>query len=143
MDFANFDFIKTIQAILAIKAVKITLDIALIIIVFTTILIVLDIIIRHFMDKLVSKARKHDVKKQLRTFQTVALSIINTIICAMMIFGILNCLNIDIRPFLTAAGIVGVAVGFGAKAFIEDIFTLFGPDYGRRLCKNRRYVWNC
>ena len=29
--------------------------------------------------------------------------------------------NIDIRPLLTAAGVVGVAVGFAARRFVEDI----------------------
>ena len=127
MDLSKFDliktFIKTAQGILEIPAVKTTINIAITIIVFTVILIVLDKIIRHFVEKLISKAKKNDVKKQLKTFQTVTLSVINTIICALMIFGVLNCLNIDIRPFLTAAGIVGVAVGFGAKAFIEDIIS--------------------
>ena len=36
---------------------------------------------------------------------------------------ILNMLGVDIRPLLTAAGIVGVAVGFGAKRFVEDLIT--------------------
>ena len=120
MDFLNLDFVRNI---LEIKAVKITIGITVNIIIFTTILIVTDKIIRHFIDRLVSKARKSDVKKQLRTFQTVTLSIVNAIICALMIFGILNCLGIDIRPLLTAAGIVGVAIGFGAKTFIEDIIS--------------------
>lgn len=36
---------------------------------------------------------------------------------------ILNGLGVDIRPILTAAGVLGVAVGFGAKRFFEDIIT--------------------
>ena len=36
---------------------------------------------------------------------------------------ILNNLGIDIRPILTAAGVLGVAVGLGAKRFFEDIIT--------------------
>lgn len=123
MDFSNFDLIQTIKTILEIKAVKVTLQIVLTVVIFTAILIILDKIIKHFIEKLVNKAKKNDVKKQLKTFQTVTLSIINTIICVLMVFGILNCLGIDVRPFLTAAGIVGVAVGFGAKAFIEDIIS--------------------
>lgn len=35
----------------------------------------------------------------------------------------MNKLGIDIRPILTAAGVLGVAVGFGSKRFVEDLIT--------------------
>ena len=35
----------------------------------------------------------------------------------------LNLFGIDIRPILATAGVMGVAIGFGAKRFVEDIIT--------------------
>ena len=49
----------------------------------------------------------------------------DTIIIIFATMFVLNNLGIDIRPILTAAGVLGVAVGFGAKRFFEDIITGF------------------
>lgn len=61
--------------------------------------------------------------KQVNTTKHIIESIVDTIIAIFGIIYILNKLGIDIRPILTAAGILGVAVGFGAKRFVEDVIT--------------------
>ena len=35
----------------------------------------------------------------------------------------LNLFGIDVRPIIATAGVMGVAVGFGAKRFVEDIIS--------------------
>ena len=46
-------------------------------------------------------------------------------IISVFIMEILPKLGIDIRPFLTAAGVLGVAVGFGSKQLVEDVISGF------------------
>ncbi len=80
-------------------------------------------------DKFITKVTKYkddfELKKQLFTLKSIFKSIADTIIVMFAIMFILNNLGIDIRPILTAAGVLGVAVGFGAKRFFEDIITGF------------------
>lgn len=82
-----------------------------------------------FIDKFVTKIVKYnddyEFKKQLYTLKSIVKSITDIIIVAFAIMFILNNLGIDIRPILTAAGVLGVAVSFGAKRFFEDIITGF------------------
>ncbi len=80
-----------------------------------------------FIDKLLDRVCKYkddfEFKKQLITLKSIVKSIVDTIIVAFGVMYILNGLGVDIRPILTAAGVLGVAVGFGAKRFFEDIIT--------------------
>lgn len=61
--------------------------------------------------------------KEITTISHVIKSIIDTVLILMFLMILLTKLNVDIRPILTAAGVLGVAVGFGAKRFVEDIIT--------------------
>src|SRR5574344_1026788 len=80
-----------------------------------------------FLEKFLNKITKHkedlEVKKQLYTLKSVVKSVVDTVIVAFAFMYILNWLGVDIRPILTAAGVLGVAIGFGAKRFFEDIIT--------------------
>lgn len=80
-------------------------------------------IIDKFAAKIIEKRDDFEYKKQLITLKSIVKSIVDTIIGIFAIMFILNALGIDIRPILTAAGVLGVAVGFGAKRFFEDIIT--------------------
>ncbi len=80
-------------------------------------------IIDKFANKIIEKKDDFEYKKQLITLKSIIKSIVDTIIIIFAVMFILNALGIDIRPILTAAGVLGVAVGFGAKRFFEDIIT--------------------
>ena len=49
---------------------------------------------------------------------------VNVIIWSIIIMIILRKINIDIAPILTGAGIIGLAVGFGAQELVRDL--IFG-----------------
>lgn len=93
------------------------------IIIFVLIIQAANIFIEKFLDRLCRFKDDFEFKKQLITMKAIAKSIIDTIIAAFGVIYILNGLGVDIRPILTAAGVLGVAVGFGAKRFFEDIIT--------------------
>ena len=61
--------------------------------------------------------------KQIHTILATVKSILDFIVIALCVMEILPKLGIDIRPILTAAGVVGVAVGFGSKQLIEDVLS--------------------
>ena len=84
-----------------------------------------NILIDKFITKIVKYKDDFELKKQLFTLKSIIKSIADTIIVIFAVMFILNNLGIDIRPILTAAGVLGVAVGFGAKRFFEDIITGF------------------
>ncbi len=81
--------------------------------------------IERLLDRLCRYKDDYEFRKQLATLKSIIKSITDTIIIAFAIMFILNNLGIDIRPILTAAGVVGVAVGFGAQRFFSDIITGF------------------
>ncbi len=80
-------------------------------------------LIDKFTNKIVSYKNDTEFEKQINTLKLLFKSIIDTIWIVFAVMYILNMLGVDIRPLLTAAGIVGVAVGFGAKRFVEDLIT--------------------
>lgn len=68
---------------------------------------------------------KQDVEfqKQIDTIKHVLRSTLDFVLFILMLMFALTKIGVDIRPILTAAGVLGVAVGFGAKRFVEDIIT--------------------
>lgn len=71
--------------------------------------------------KLISVSKDAEHKKHIVTIKNLVKSIVNGVIVVIFVLSFLGRYNIDIRPLLTAAGVVGVAVGFAARRFVEDI----------------------
>ena len=93
------------------------------VLIFYALIKVANFFIDKFVDKITSYKDDFEYKKQLITLKSIVKSITDTILVIFAIMFILNGLGVDIRPILTAAGVLGVAVGFGAKRFFEDIIT--------------------
>ncbi|MGH7396154.1 MAG: mechanosensitive ion channel family protein [Candidatus Rokuibacteriota bacterium] len=66
----------------------------------------------------VARARVSTLTGVLRTLALVTLWAIVTVIC-------LSQLGFDVRPILAGAGIVGLAVGFGAQYLVRDVISGF------------------
>ena len=84
-----------------------------------------------FSNKLVETLRryKHKVdiefKKRTDTLNSVLRYIINIGIVAIALIMILDELDVEIGPILAAAGVLGLAVGFGAQSLVKDIISGF------------------
>ncbi len=63
--------------------------------------------------------------KRLNTLSMVLRYIVTTVILAITVVEILHGLGISIAPVLAAAGVVGLAVGFGAQSLVKDYFNGF------------------
>ncbi len=91
--------------------------------------IIITLVLVKLVNKFVEKMFSHllrvkndnEYKKQVSTIKNLVKSLSNGLVVVIMVLNLLARYNIDIRPLLAAAGVVGVAVGFAARRFVEDI----------------------
>ena len=93
------------------------------IVLFIIILRIVNKTLHLFFDKLLSRISDTETKKHYQTLRQLGVYIIDAIIILFFATNILGNFGIDMKPILATAGILGVAVGFGGKKFVEDLFT--------------------
>ena len=76
-----------------------------------------------FFDKLISKISDIETRKHYLTIRQIGIYLIDAILILFFTTNILANFGIDMKPILATAGVLGVAVGFGGKKFVEDLFT--------------------
>jgi small conductance mechanosensitive channel len=64
-----------------------------------------------------------DVKKRAATVASLLKSVTNVVLIVLGLVFTLEILGVDVRPFLAGAGILGVALGFGAQSLVKDCLT--------------------
>ena len=73
-------------------------------------------------------------EQRAETLGNIIKSTGNVIIYSVILFMILNLFGVNIGPILASAGIVGVAIGFGAQSLVKDfisgLFILVENQYG-------------
>jgi small-conductance mechanosensitive channel len=78
-----------------------------------------------------SSARR---EQRAKAMGSLLRSIITGVIFAMVVIMALSELGLDVAPLIASAGIVGVALGFGAQSLVKDflsgIFMIFEDQYG-------------
>ena len=62
-------------------------------------------------------------QRQVITLKTLIKHTIQAIIVTVYLINMLFLFGIDVRPLLATAGVMGIAIGFGAKRFVEDVLT--------------------
>lgn len=62
-------------------------------------------------------------ESRARTVQPLLSSVGKLVIGSVALMGALSALGINIAPLLASAGVVGIAVGFGAQTLIKDLFS--------------------
>jgi small conductance mechanosensitive channel len=63
--------------------------------------------------------------RRLRTLQGLAQSVVDYVLFFIFIVLLMQAVGFEIMPFITAAGVVGVAVGFGAQKLVKDVISGF------------------
>jgi moderate conductance mechanosensitive channel len=66
-----------------------------------------------------------EMEKRLNTLMGIVKKGVAIVIWAVFIMIFLKKINIDIAPILAGAGIIGLAVGFGAQELVRDLITGF------------------
>lgn len=79
--------------------------------------------LRLFFEKVAARAALVEERKRIETVSRVARRTISLLIVLVTAMVVLNQLGISIAPILGAAGVVGIAVGFGAQSLVKDLFT--------------------
>lgn len=93
------------------------------IVLFIIILRIVNKTLHLFFDKLLSKISDTETKKHYQTLKQLGTYLIDAIVILFFATNILGNFGIDMKPILATAGVLGVAVGFGGKKFVEDLFT--------------------
>ncbi|HRO59471.1 MAG TPA: mechanosensitive ion channel family protein [Burkholderiaceae bacterium] len=75
-----------------------------------------------FFRSLGGRANAIEERRRIETVAKVATRTATLVIVAVAAMTVLNQLGIAIAPILGAAGVVGIAVGFGAQSLIKDVF---------------------
>lgn len=81
------------------------------------------IFIKSFYDKIILKIDSQERKQQFATLKTILVHCVEGVIFAIYLMNMLYLFGIDVRPLLATAGILGVAIGFGSKRLVEDVFS--------------------
>jgi small conductance mechanosensitive channel len=72
--------------------------------------------------------------QRAQTIGTLLKSIVSGVIVAIVVMMALSEVGVDIAPLIASAGILGVALGFGAQSLVKDflsgIFMIFEDQYG-------------
>lgn len=76
-----------------------------------------------FFNKLLDKVTDSESKKNYYTLRQLGIYVIDAIIILFFVTNILANFGIDTKAILATAGVLGVAVGFGGKKIVEDVFT--------------------
>ncbi|MFH1523049.1 MAG: mechanosensitive ion channel domain-containing protein [Patescibacteria group bacterium] len=73
-------------------------------------------------------------EKRAETLGHIIVSVGKIVIYAIILFMVLNLFSVDIRPILAGAGVIGLAIGFGAQSLVKDfvsgLFILVENQYG-------------
>ena len=79
-------------------------------------------------------AHVSEKEKRAETLGHIIVSTGNIVIFAVILLMILSVFGVDIRPILAGAGIIGLAIGFGAQSLVKDfvsgLFILIENQYG-------------
>ncbi|MCJ8290436.1 MAG: mechanosensitive ion channel family protein [Crocinitomicaceae bacterium] len=97
---------------------------------------ILKVTIKHFVKLADDGDDSHTSQKEKRakTLGHIIKSIGNIVIYSVILFMVLNLSGVDIRPILASAGIVALAISFGAQSIVKDfisgLFILIENQYG-------------
>lgn len=113
-----------------------TIDIAGILVLFFFGRMLLKIVVRR-LSRIVDDgddSRTSQKEQRAETLGHIIITTGNIVIYTIILLMILSLFGIDIRPILAGAGVVGLAVGFGAQSLVKDfvsgLFILVENQYG-------------
>lgn len=86
---------------------------------------ILTIIVRHFVRGRLRKANKIDIEKRRQTVASLVVNIWRILVIVTAAVSVLKIFfpAIDFTPLFASAGIVGIAIAFGAQTLVKDFLT--------------------
>lgn len=103
---------------------------------FTLLKVLLIYIAARVVIKIANKALEHVLKpksrgpihfdqRRTKTIGKLAANVVTYVVNFIMILMILSQFNVNLGPVLAGAGVVGLAIGFGAQSLVKDVITGF------------------
>lgn len=83
----------------------------------------IELLIRKFVGRLHTDISQEDVKKRQDTLISLSRTFFKVLVWLVAIFTVLRRFGIDLTPLLAGAGVLGVALGFGAQSLIRDFLS--------------------
>ena len=87
-------------------------------------------ICRHLFGKLLDRSMRSDMfpsktdrERRIKTLNSITGAIIGFVVWAVAVLMIMGTLNVNTAPLLASAGILSVAIGFGAQSLVKDFVT--------------------
>ncbi|OAN37685.1 mechanosensitive ion channel family protein [Mycolicibacterium iranicum] len=95
-------------------------------------------IVRRLRDRVPSSSTSEQViarrQQRAQTIGSVLKSTVSIVLLVWVVLAVLNVLGVNIAPFIASAGVVGLAIGFGAQNLVRDfvtgVFMLLEDQYG-------------
>ncbi|CAN3129794.1 mechanosensitive ion channel family protein [Mycobacterium sp. smrl_JER01] len=95
-------------------------------------------LVRRLRDRVPSSASSDQVaarrQQRAQTIGSVLKSTVSIVLLVWVVLAVLNVLGVNIAPFIASAGVVGLAIGFGAQNLVRDfvtgVFMLLEDQYG-------------
>ncbi len=80
-------------------------------------------IVEYYLNRVEDGASAPGRATRLRTFLPLARRALSVVLAVLVTLTVLSQLGINIAPLLAGAGVVGLAVGFGAQTLVKDVIT--------------------
>lgn len=88
-------------------------------------LVITRIAIRKIANTLEKRQTDTEVSKRVETLAGIIRHVLSGVILVIMIIMVLGEFGVNLGPILAAAGILGLAVGFGAQSLVKDVISGF------------------
>ncbi len=90
--------------------------------------------VKHILMKLADHSEDVKLQKRAETLGHIVITTGNVVIYIIILLMVLSLFGVDIRPILAGAGVIGLAIGFGAQSLVKDLvsglFILVENQYG-------------
>lgn len=88
-------------------------------------LYLINLVVRLVTGAVARRASSPEFQKRIKTFGSVLRYTVGFVVLVSAAILVIKEFGIDVRPILAAAGVVGLAVGFGAQKLVQDVLSGF------------------
>jgi small conductance mechanosensitive channel len=124
MQILGFNWAAFMRTAFGLWLVGSGLKILMVIAVATLLMKIISIALDHVFKHLGGK-QDDEMRKRSDTLKAVVRNFVHVVLIAVALMMILDNLGLDIGPILASAGVLGLAVGFGAQQLVRDVINGF------------------
>lgn len=124
LDILGLDWSALMRTPVGVWLVGSGLKILLVVAVTTLLMKLVALVLEHVFARL-GRSQDDEMMKRAETLKAVVRNFVNVVLIAVALMMILESLGLDIGPILASAGVLGLAVGFGAQQLVRDVINGF------------------